>query len=402
MVIRESPFHARAASLNETGLWGHWSGYLAAEKYQMSEKFEYFAIRNAAGIFDTSPLFKYRITGPHAEKYLCGVLTRDIRTCRIGAAQYTIWCDDEGYVVEDGVILRTGLDEFLLTVANPSLSHLRRLVGALDVDMEDVSESIAALAVQGPMSWKLLAGEAPGIEGLDYFDVADLKLAGVPVTVSRTGFTGDLGYEIWVRAEDALAVWDAVMDAGRPMGGLPIGQQALLMTRVEAGLLLIDVDFRSARQCFTETEKSTPLELGLGWMLSDERRDFVGRDAIARAVADASSRWMITGIVVDWRSWDAVYAEAGHIPPKDHQPVTDDMMLYDDDGERIGWVSSFMYSPMVQRHIGIGRVKPELSKPGAMVNLEISIDHQYRTVRAQTTRMPFFNPERKTSRGPDL
>lgn len=396
-MIRTTPFHERVAALDQTGLWSHWAGYLVADKYQLSEKFEYFAVRNSAGIFDTSPLYKYRIQGPDAERFLAGVLARDIRTCRTGRAQYTIWCDDDGYLIEDGVILRLAGDEFLLTAARPNLAFLSALARGMSVEVLDESEAWAAFAVQGPRSREILGGVAPDIEGLGYFQLTTTKIADAEVIVSRTGFTGDLGYEVWVPAERALPVWDAVMEAGTPAGLIPFGQIALSMARIEAGLPLIDVDFTSARFAWTPAQKTTPVELGLGWMVADLDRLFIGRDPIRREIEQASSRHRFTGLVVDWQEWDDLFDAAGLIPPKDHVPAETDRMLYDDDGEVVGWASSSMYSPMLQRHIGLARVRPDLAEPGTRVNLEVTIDHRHHTVGAVVTPLPLFDPDRRTA-----
>jgi aminomethyltransferase len=399
-MIRTTPFHERLGPLNETGLWEHWSGCLTATKYQVSEKAEYFAVRNAAGLFDSSPLYKYRIHGPDAERFLAGVLTRDIRTCRPGAAQYTIWCDDRGFVIEDGVVLRHGPDEFVLTAAEPNLAYLEGLVGRLDVAIEDVSDDWAVLAIQGPRSRALLAGLTPEATGLPYFGVVATAIAGVPVHLSRTGFTGDLGYEVWVRSEDALPVWDAVWAASRGQGIVPIGMTALYMARIEAGLLLLDVDFHSSRFAWTDADRSTPVELGLGWMLRDVAtadRAFLGRDAIRRELADRTSRWKLSGLVLDWREYDRIWDAAGLIPPKDHTPVQDEYYVYDDELNQLGYATSQMYSPMLQRHIALARVPLDRSAPGSRVKLELAVAHRYEYFDAVVTRTPLFNPERRTA-----
>jgi len=400
-MIRTTPFHERTAALNETGLWSHWSGHLSAEKYGLSEKFEYFAVRNAAGIFDTSPLFKYRFTGRGAERFLAGVLARDPRTLASGHAQYTIWCDDRGFVVEDGVLLRHGPDEFVLTAAEPNLAWFADLAGRRDeVAIEDVSEQWAVLSIQGPRSRRILAGIEPAVERLGYFELTRGKLGRTRVTISRTGYTGDLGYEVWIPAADAVAGWDAIWEASRGFGVLPFGLQALYMTRIEAGLLLLDVDFASSRFAWTDADRATPHELGLGWMLkgvSTDDRAFVGRDAIRRELDEGTSRFRTTGLVVDWRDWDRLHDEAGLIPPKDHTPVQEEQFVYDDAGEQIGFATSFLYSPMLQRHIAIARVPVASAKPGSRVNLEIPISHRYVHVAAQTARMPLYNPERRTA-----
>ena len=228
-MIRTTPFHERLSVLNETGLWEHWAGHLVATKYQMAEKSEYFAVRNSAAIFDTSPLFKYRIHGPGAERFLAGVLARDIRTCPAGHAQYTVWCDDRGHVVEDGVILHLEKDEFILTAAEPNLAYFTGLVAGHDVEVEDVTEAWGVLAFQGPRSRDLLAGLAPAVAKLPYFGLIRTKIDKVPVIVSRTGFTGDLGFEVWAPAADALRVWDALWKVSRGQGVVPFGMIALYM-----------------------------------------------------------------------------------------------------------------------------------------------------------------------------
>ncbi len=399
-MIRTTPFHERLSALNETGLWEHWSNHLAATRYQMSDKFEYFAVRNSAGLFDSSPLYKYRIHGPDAERFLAGVLARDIRTCPPGHAQYTIWCDERGFVVEDGVILRHGPTEFVLTAAEPNLAYFQELIGRLDVAIEEVSDDWAVLAVQGPRSRALLSALAPSVAGLPYFGLTSAKIAKVPVNVSRTGFTGDLGYEVWVPAGEALTIWDAIWKISRGQGVIPIGMTALYMARIEAGLLLLDVDFHSSRYAWTDADRSTPIELGLGWMFRDlatDDREFLGGDAIRREVAGRTSRWRLSGLVVDWRDYDRIYDSAGLIPPKDHTPIQDEYYIYDDDLNQLGYATSQMYSPMLQRHIALARVPLDRTAPGSRVKLELAVNHRYEYFDADVARTPLFNPERRTA-----
>lgn len=397
-MILTTPFHARTEAANRTGLWSHWAGYLAAEKYQSSEKAEYFALRNSAGLFDTSPLYKYRVIGTEADRYLSGILTRDIRRCRPGRAQYTVWCDDDGHVIEDGVVMRLGENEFLVTSARPNLAYFAGLVAHLDVEIADVSRPMAALALQGPRSRAIVTRLWPSLGDLPYFGVARVDFASRSVIVSRTGFTGDLGYEMWIDAGDALRLWDAVEEAGLDHGAVPVGQQALLTARVEAGLILIDVDYRSARFAWTANERSSPAELGLGWMLDDldDERAFIGRDALRAERDEGATRWVLTGLTVDWREWDLRHEAAGLVPPKDHRPLHSDLMVYHG-GERVGWASSFLYSPILQRHIALARVRPDLARPGSAVELEVTIDHTYRTVGAEVAPTPFYRPVRKTA-----
>jgi aminomethyltransferase len=399
-LIRETPFHPRTSEANKTGLWSHWSGYLATDRYQMSDKFEYFAIRNSAAVIDTSPLYKYRIIGSDAERFLAGVLARDIRKCRPGQAHYTVWCDDEGWVVEDGVILRHSDDEFLLTAAEPNMAYLQDLVGRMAVQIEDVSDDFGALALQGPYAREILKQLVPEMEEIGYFHLTPAKVGNAAVTISRTGYTGDLGYEIWVERDDAVGVWDTLFEVAAPYGVIPAGQTALLIARIEAGLVLIDVDFYSARYAWNDDQRTTPHELGLGWMLRDlpsDDRAFIGRRAIERELADGTSRWKTVGIMVDYEDWNRVYNERGVIPPKDHTPEHGGMMIYDEKLERIGYTPSFVYSPMAQRHVGIARIRPEHAALGTDVSLEVTIDHRYDVVKASVSRLPFFNPPRKTA-----
>ncbi|MFZ0325286.1 MAG: aminomethyltransferase family protein, partial [Actinomycetes bacterium] len=289
-----TPFHPRLAELNTAQLWTHWAGYLSATQYDVAGKHEYFGVRNAVGFFDASPLHKYEISGRDAERFLGGVLARDIRTCRPGRAQYTIWCDSSGYVLEDGVVFRHSANDFLLTSAEPNLSFLQSQVGSMEVSVEQVSEQYAMLAVQGPRSRAVLASVAPEVNELGYFGHVQSKIAGSEVTVSRTGFTGDLGYEIRIPADSALMVLDAVLEAGEPHRMRPFGDQALNILRIEAGLPLIGVEFTSSRYSFNEHDRFTPDELGFGWLLKgidDGSRPFVGRRAIVAERAAGSSRW---------------------------------------------------------------------------------------------------------------
>ncbi len=409
-MIRTTPFHERTSARNETGLWEHWSNCLVAQRYQMSEKFEYFAIRNAAGLFDTSPLYKYRFSGPDAERYLAGVLARDVRKLPVGRAHYTLWCDDRGYVIEDGVLLRVAETEYLLTAAEPNLAYFQNLAGGLEVSIEDVTEDWGILSIQGPRSREILAAVAGGVADLGYFALTRTKIAGVEVIVSRTGYTGDLGYEVWTPADGALKVWDAIFEVGEPKALIPFGMTALYMARIEAGLVLLDVDFHSSRYAWTDEDRSTPVELGFGWMFRDlapdapstnghspNGRAFIGRDAIRRELREKTSRWVLTGLVVDWKDYDRIYGEAGLIPPKDHTPVQDEYYVYDDELNQLGYATSQMYSPMLQRHIALARVPLDRLAEGSRVKLEAGVRHRYEYFDATVSKLPLFNPQRRTA-----
>lgn len=337
--------------------------------------------------------------GPDAERFLAGVLVRDIRTCRPGRAQYTLWCDDRGFVMEDGVVFRHSDNEFLMTAARPNLGYLQSLIGRLDVSLEDVTAEYGVLAVQGPRSRDVIGQLTHDVYALKFFELTQTKIGSSAVTLSRTGYTGDLGYEITVPADDAVAVLDAVLEAGQGRGIRPFGEEALTMLRIEAGLPLIEVDFHNSRLMTVDADRVTPKELGMGWMLRglDGDRAFIGRNAIRRELADETSRWASVAVVVDWKDWDRLYRDAGLLPTKNEHPLPYESMLYDDERNESGYVTSFMYSPVLQRHVGLARVKPALAKPGSRVHIEIAVNHHNTTVAAQTARPPLFNPERKTA-----
>ena len=399
-MVSTTPLHPRLSELNTTQLWTHWAGFLSASQYDIAAKFEYFVVRQAVGFFDASPLYKYEITGRDAERFLAGIFARDIRTCRPGRAQYTIWCDSDGYVLEDGVVFRHSANEFFLTAAEPNLSFLQNQIGSLEVSVEDVSGDYAMLAIQGPRSRAAMAAIAPEVNDLGYFAHAQSKVAGSEVTVSRTGFTGDLGYELRLPADNALPVLDAVMAAGEPHRMRPFVDYALNMLRIEAGLALINVEFSSSRYAFNDHERFTPDELGFGWLLKgidDASRPFVGRDAILDERATGRSRWKTVGITVDPRAYDQLFFDAGLIPPKEVPPASWETMLYDQTGERAGYATSYSYSPMLQTQIGIARVRPDLAAIGTTIEVEQTVNHEYTSTPATVTTMPFYNPERKTA-----
>lgn len=398
--MRTTPFHPRLAELSQTQMWGNWSGYLSAVRYDLSSKHEYFGVRNAAGFFDTSPLHKYWIRGRDAELFCSFVFARDVRTLKPGRAQYTIWCDDAGFIMEDGVLFRFSADEFMLTAAEPNFGFLTKLSNLYDVEIVDATEDYASLALQGPRSRDIFEVLTPDISVLRYFGFTETKIANTPVIISRTGFSGDLGYEVMIPTADALRVLDAILEAGHPHGIRPYGDEALGMTRIEAGLPLIGVEFNSSRYAWTAEDRFTPDELGLGWLLKgieDDSRPFIGREAILRERVDGSSRWRTVGITVAWSDFYELFESRGHLAVPDELPVAWESMLYNANGTRIGYATSFMYSPILQCHIGIARVKPKYAEKGTDIYLEQTVNHEYINVRATVTTLPFYNPERKTA-----
>ena len=404
---RTTPFHPRLEPLCVTGVWKHWSGYLIAPQYQHSLNTEYYAIRNGVSLLDTSPLFKYRFKGPGARPLLERILARDVGACDVGRAQYTCWCDERGFVLQDGVVLHVAEDEYWLTAAEPSLRHFRRAArdaGDLpSVEIDDVSRDWGILALQGPHAHAVLAQLTDDVSALRYFALTRTRIAGREVTVSRTGYTGDLGYEIWVAADDALTVWDAVVDAGRGHGLTPIGTTAMKMARVEAGLLLMGVDFHSSRFAWVDAQRETPLELGWSWMfrrLDDDGRPFIGRQAIEAELAGGTSRWTTVGLAVDWKAYEQAYAAAGVLPPMHELYAETTMSVYRRGGKEwdyAGYASSFLASSLLRKPLAIAKLPLDLAEPGSQVDLEVTVVHRPATVLSRVERLPFFNPPRKTA-----
>ncbi|MEM7128304.1 MAG: aminomethyltransferase family protein [Chloroflexota bacterium] len=409
---KTTPFYPRTEPLNLTKIWSDWAGYLAAPRYQYSELSEYYAIRNSAALLDTSPLFKYRFTGTGAQPLLEKALARNIHTCKVGQAQYTCWCNEAGFVLEDGVVLHIadhGTDghEYWMTSAEPNLRYFKKLARDLDItncQIEDISNQYGILALQGPHSLNILQQLTEDVAALRYFDLAQTTVAGRPVVVSRTGFTGDLGYELWIQATDALLIWDALMEAGAGYNITPMGLDALKMARIEAGLLLLDVDFHSARFAWVDAQRDTPIELGWSWMfrkLATDERDFIGRSAIEAEIANKSSRWVTVGLEIDWAEFDRIHREAGIMTPKDGLRHEGTMSLYrrsDKEWDYAGYATCFLYSSLLKKHIAIAKLPRDLAEPGGEVDLEISVIRRPMNVLARVTKMPFYNPKRKTAK----
>src|ERR687896_2614388 len=308
-------FHQRTFQLCESLSYREWSGYYAVSSYEPHHEHEYNAIRNAAALIDISPLFKYRLTGADATRLVDRIVTRDLRKVSLGQVVYTPWCDERGKVIDDGTVSRLGENTYRWTAADPSLRWFTQNAAGMDVEIEDISEQTAALALQGPTSGRLLKSVVKGadIENLKYFRVTRGELAGVAVEVSRTGYTGDLGYEIWIPSEAAVTVWDALMEAGRAFDIHPAGMLALDVARVEAGLLLIDDDFHGSKKALTEPQKYSPFEMGLGRLVHLDKGRFIGQSALLEEQRRGHAR-EIVGLEIDWMGVERLYEEVG-LPP---------------------------------------------------------------------------------------
>ena len=281
--MKPTPFYPRTVEVCESYSWADWSGWRSANSYDLDHTHEYLAVRTACAVFDASPLFKYLIHGPDALRLVNRIVTQDVSRCAVGRALYTPWCDDEGKIIDDGILARLEEQLFRLTAADPTLFWLEDNAVGLDVTVEEVTEATAVLALQGPFSRDVLKTLSKAdFDNLGYFRILSTELAGIPVTVSRTGYTGDLGFEIWVDPHRAVDLWDALFEAGEAFAIRPMGEFALDMARIEAGLLLTEVDFHSSKKVLHEFEKSTPLELGLGWTVKLDQEYFVGQKALKR------------------------------------------------------------------------------------------------------------------------
>jgi aminomethyltransferase len=389
-----TPLHERTSALCRSSNWRRWAGYLAAGSYDLYHDREYWAIRNAAGLLDVSPLYKYMIRGPDAVRFLDRLVTRNVRKCRVGRVMYTPWCDGDGKVIDDGTLARLDENVFRLTSADPSLLWFHENAAGMDVSFEDVSGSTAALALQGPNSRKILNSIAvPGIEDLGFFGVMDVQLAGIPVSVSRTGYTGDLGYEIWVDAGQAVRLWDSLTEAGRPYGIVPTGLMALDMARIEAGLVLVTVDYVPTHQALLESQKSTPLELGLAWTVDLGKENFVGRDALARQAA-TGPEWRLRGLEIDWVSLEQAYGSAGLPPMVPSSAWRTSVPVYGGSGQ-VGYATSGCWSPLLKKYIALAHLEGAAGALGTRLEMEVTVEHQRLRATATVVETPFFDPPRK-------
>jgi aminomethyltransferase len=393
-------FHERTFPLCESLSYREWSGYYAVSSYEPHHEHEYNAIRNATALIDISPLFKYRLSGKDATRLVDRVITRDMRKVSVGQVIYTPWCDENGKVIDDGTVSRLEENTYRWTAADPSLRWFTQNATGLAVQIEDISESLAALALQGPTSARLLQSVADGaaLEELKYFRVTPATIAGVTVEISRTGYTGDLGYEVWVPAEQALQVWDALMVAGRAFDIHPAGMLALDVARIEAGLLLIDVDFNSSKKALIDEQKYSPYEMGLGRLVHLEKNRFVGQAALVAEQKRGHAR-EIVGLEIDWPEVESLYEAVG-LPPAVSPIASRVAVPIFHEGRQVGKATSSTWSPTLKKMIALATVQREFTKPGTRLQFEITVEAVRHRVNARVAKTPFFNPKRKTATPP--
>jgi len=377
--------------------WKEWAGHYAVRSYDTCHEREYFSIRHAAGLIDVSPLYKYEVCGSDAAAFLAHLTVRDVRKLRQGRVTYLCWCDDDGKVVDDGTVSRLGPAAFRLTSAEPSLGWLLAHAERYDVTVEDSSAGLAALALQGPKSREILNRAADAdLDRLKFFAVKRARIAGVDLFISRTGYTGDLGFEIWIPSDGALDVWDAILEAGRPYRVEPSGLDAMDVARVEAGFVMNGVDYFSSNHCMIESRKSTPYEIGLGWTVKLEREPFIGQAAL-RAEAQRGPAWRFVGLELDWNEYEAVFAEYDLPPQVPAGAWRVPVPVYDGEDRQVGQATSGAWSPTLKRNLALASVRSEWAAIGRRLRIEVTAEYERRRVTATVARTPFFDPPRKRS-----
>lgn len=393
MLLKQTPFHPRTSALQQSQAWRRWAGYIAASQYELTHDREYAAIRNSAALFDVSPLYKYHISGPDAAALLNRVITRDIEKLKLNQVFYTPWCDAEGKVIDDGTVTRLEQDFFRMTSADPNLRWLHMNATRLNVRIEDVSESIAALSLQGPESRAILEACGGDVAGLKYFHAVQTRLREVPVTITRTGYTGDLGYEIWIDNKYALPLWDLLIEVGAGYGILPAGLIALDISRNEAGLILLDVDYISSKHTLIPQQKSSPFEVNLGWAVAREKAYYVGQRSLDAERAQPAE-WKFVGIDIEWESLEALWAEVGLPPRLPTQAWRMSVPLYKG-GKQIGYATSGTWSPILKKYIALAHVRAPHFAEGTQVEMEMTVEHHRKRANAKVVKLPFFDPPRK-------
>jgi aminomethyltransferase len=389
-------FHERTLSLCESLNYREWSGYYAVSVYEMQHEHEYNAIRNSAALIDITPLFKYRVTGRDATKFVNRVISRDINKVTVDQVIYCCWCDPEGKVIDDGTITRLGENEYRWTAADPSLRWFQQNALGLEVNIEDISEQVAALALQGPTSGKVLhAAAEANVANLKYFRVTHGKIAGVQVDISRTGYTGDLGFEIWMRWKDAVKVWDEVTKKGKAFDIHPAGMIALDIARIEAGLILIEVDYISSKKALIDSQKYSPAEIGLGKLVDLRKENFVGREALVLEQKKGAERALV-GLEINWNEVEALYDKIGMAPQLPNMASRTAVPVYRG-GKQVGKATSTTWSPTLKKMIALACVKREHSAAGTTLHMELTVEAVRHTVSAKVAALPFFNPARKTA-----
>lgn len=394
-----TPFFPRTSTLCHSMKWKEWAGYYAVCSYDTLHDPEYYAFRNSAGLLDVSPLFKYRVNGSGAAAFLSRIMVRNINKLEVGRVSYCCWCNDDGKVIDDGTVMRRSENEFFVTSADPSYSWFSRFLRGYDVVLEDISDQVAGLALQGPTSRDILKQVCDAdLDTLKFFSTRKAKADGYEVHVSRTGYTGDLGYEIWVENEHALKLWDAIMKAGKNYDLRPAGLDALDVTRVEAGLILKDVDYFNALHALTADRMSSPYELSLGWTVDLNRDPFNGQAAL-QAEKTQGSKWAIVGLDINWPQLEELYYKCGLPPVIGSHAWRSSVPIYTgkDKQTQAGYATSGTWSPILKKNIALATIEKKYDQLGSELQFEVTVEHKRYTVSAIVSKSQFYNPDHKTS-----
>jgi aminomethyltransferase len=393
--LKTTPFHERTSKLCLPHNWRRWAGYLVAGSYDLTLDREYWAIRNSAALIDVTPLMKYIIKGKDACRLLNRIVTRNMDKLKVGQVYYTGWCDEEGKMIDDGTISRLDEITYRMTSADPSLRWLSMNAIELDVAITEVTDDVAALSFQGPNSRKILNKVTDKrVDELKYFRLMKNKICGQDVTISRTGYTGDLGFEIWMDNRDALTIWDTLMDAGADYGIAPVGILAMDMARVEAGLFMIEVDYTSTSHAWIEPQKSSPFELGLDWTVAlDKPGYFVGRRALERERQEGSA-WKMMGLEVEWEGMERLFKEVG-LPPQIPSMAVRGSLPIMVGNVQVGYASTSTWSPLLKKYIALAHLQKPYYEVGTEVRMEITVEHHRQHAPAKVVKLPFYEPEWK-------
>ena len=387
--------HERTLALCQSLNYREWSGFYAVSVYETHHEHEYNAIRNAAALIDVTPLYKYMISGRDATRFVNRVIARDINKVGVDQVIYCCWCDEDGKIIDDGTITRLEEDRYRWTAADPNLRWFRQNAIGLSVAIEDITEQVAALAVQGPTSGKLLKSVADAdIENLKYFRKTSGRIGGVAVDISRTGYTGDLGYEIWIAWEDAVKVWDVLMDVGRRFDLHPTGMLALDVARIEAGLILADVDYISSKKALIESQKYSPAEVGLAKLIHYEKQNFIGRQALLQEKKTGPKRTLV-GLEIDWNDVEKIFEREGLAPQAPATASRVHVPVYKG-REQVGKATSTTWSPLLKKLIALASVDSQHAQPGTRLQMELTVEAVRYKCAAMVRTLPFFNPARKT------
>ena len=393
----ETPFHARTAELNEARRWRNWSGFFIADSYFPAHDLEYHAIRFSAALFDVTPMCKYRINGPDAARLVDRVITRRVDRIKPMRAIYTPWCDEHGRVLDDGTVALLADGSYFWTAAEPQHGWLDAAGEGLRVTIEDLTEKICALSLQGPRSRDILsAAVGRDMSDLPFFGRADVTIAGVGVGVSRTGYSGDLGFELWMPFEQALPVWDALIKAGNDHTLRVAGMEALDVARIEAGLIMAGVDYHSSRTARHPSLAVSPYEIGFDRLVDLDKASFIGKRALTDEVANGGPADRLVGLELDVEQFESAYLDLGY--PIEHPlrawrrvvPLTRK-------GETVGRATSGTFSPLLKRSLVLGRLPAKLATPGSAVTLEWPIEETRQQIHATVVPLPFLDLPRKRS-----